>query len=123
MSARHRRGTGAVKGGRYLDNVAANDVDTGNVAQDDRHLGRGQPAPDRRAGAGRIGRIQAVDIKAQINRVIAQDLLDLFGNRRWPLFMHHARIQRVHAQRIFVGGANAHLNRPRRIDDPGFTAL
>src|SRR6266446_7163968 len=46
-----------------LDDVAADEVDADEAAQDRLRLARGQTAGLRRAGAGRKGRVEPVDIE------------------------------------------------------------
>ena len=74
MGPGHGGNIGAVKWWRNLDHVAADHIDPTQSPETGRRLGRGQPAPDRRAGAGRKGRIKAVDVECYVAGIVAHDL-------------------------------------------------
>ena len=74
LRAGMRRVGGRVILRRDLDDVAADDVEALEAAQQLQHLARRQAADLRRAGAGREGRIEAVDVEGQIGRAVADDL-------------------------------------------------
>ena len=67
-----RRGLGRVGGGvvlrGHLDDVAADDVEPGAAAHQLHGLARAQAAGFRRAGAGREGGIEAVDVEGDVGR-------------------------------------------------------
>ena len=54
------RGPARIIGRRYLDHIAANQIDPRQIAQDRRRLPARKPAPDRRAGARCKRRIEAL---------------------------------------------------------------
>ncbi len=118
MSPRNRRGTARIVGRRHLDHIHPHQIDPGKPAQDREGLRAGKPAGHGRAGAGREGRIEAVDIEAEITARIAHDPAHLLGHRGRPRRMHRGCVDDVHAKRIGIGGANADLNRTRRLYQP-----
>ena len=66
-----RRVAGRIIGWRNLNQIAAHDVQPLERTDQFHRLRRGQPANLGRAGAGRIGRIKAVDVIGDIDRRIA----------------------------------------------------
>ena len=63
--------------GQHLHHIRADDVRPAAQSQQAQRLGAAEPAAARRAGAGREGRIDAVDVEGQIRLVIAQTLDEL----------------------------------------------
>ncbi|MPL83906.1 hypothetical protein SDC9_29865 [bioreactor metagenome] len=78
----HRGVAGRIVGRRDLDQVAADKVQPGGAADDLEPLHRGQAADLDGAGAGREGRVEAVDVIAEIDRRIADLGADLGHQRR-----------------------------------------
>ena len=66
-----RRGNGGNLGDivrrRDLDDIGADEVESGQSAHDAERLRRGQTACHRRAGARSEGRVEAIDIEGQID--------------------------------------------------------
>src|SRR6266487_469748 len=65
---------------RDLDDIAADQVEATQFSDHDLRLDDGHSATFRRAGAGRKGRIEAVDIEAHIGRAAADDRPGLFDH-------------------------------------------
>ena len=65
-----------VKGGRYLNNITADQVYTRNIAQNDGRLPRNL-AQNGRPRTGGDGGIQTINVKCQIGWVIPKDTFDL----------------------------------------------
>src|SRR5262249_14949188 len=70
-----------IVGRRHLHEVASDEVEAAAAADDLQRLRRGEAADLRRAGAGRIGGIEAVDVEAEIDRP-APHLLAYLGHER-----------------------------------------
>src|SRR6478736_3349037 len=68
---------GVVVGGRDLDDVRANDVQTTEAAQDLQQLAARHAARLGRAGARRVRRVQHVDVDGDVDRPVAQPLAQL----------------------------------------------
>ena len=66
--------------GSHLDHVAADDIEPGTAAHQLHGLARAQTADLRRSGAGRKGRIEAVDVERNVGGAVAHDLAD-FADR------------------------------------------
>ena len=75
---------GDIVGRRHLDDVHAAEIEPGETAQDRLRLPGDEPADLRRAGARREGRVERVDIEAQIGRPVADDLADALGDGLRP---------------------------------------
>jgi hypothetical protein len=91
-----RSGTGGVIGRGDLDEVASNDVKASAPADDLERLWCGEPADFWRARARCVGRVEAIDIHADVHRPGAELCTDLNhqrGERSVPaLFgLHHAK--------------------------------
>lgn len=67
---------------RHLDDVAADEIDALQPADQLQNLPRRQTSDFRRTGARRETRVEAVDIEGEIGRTVADDLLRLFDDRR-----------------------------------------
>src|SRR5258706_6347056 len=79
-----QRGRAArIEGWRDLDDVAADEVEAGKAAHHDLRLENAHAAAFRRAGTGRVDRVEPVDVEADIGRAVADDaprlLDDCFG--------------------------------------------
>jgi hypothetical protein len=61
---------GVVVGGRDLDDVGADEVEPGERAQRGEQFPAGQPAGLRGAGAGRVRRVEHVDVDGQVDRPV-----------------------------------------------------
>ena len=121
-----RAGMRGVGGGivlrRDLDDVAADDVEALQAAQDFQHFARGQPADFRRAGARREGRVEAVDVEGEVGRPVADDLSRLLDDGRDAQAGHFLGVDHGHAglvgelPQIFGRAANADLDGARRVE-------
>jgi hypothetical protein len=69
---------------RHLDEVAADDVDAREAAQDRLGLARGQAADLGRAGARREGRVERVDVEGEVDRPVADHRAGPGDDRRQP---------------------------------------
>ena len=72
--ADQRRVAGLVEGWRDLHHVGADKVEMAEAAHQLQRLAAGEAADLRRAGAGREGRIDGVDVEGEIGRRRADDL-------------------------------------------------
>src|SRR2546425_732508 len=80
-------GRASVVGRGELHHVHAAPVEIGNAAEDGVSLARGETARNRRAGAGRKGGIEAVDVEAQVCGAMPHPVADALD--------HAADAQRV----------------------------
>src|SRR5215204_6968355 len=76
-----RRDLGNVVGRRHLDDVHSLEFEAGESAQDRLRLPGEEAADLRGAGAGREGRVERIDVEAEIDRRVADDLADPLGSR------------------------------------------
>ena len=90
---------------RHFDNVHSYQVDSHEPADNRHRLVRGQPATNRRTRAGRIARIQAVDVKSQINGFVANYLPGLANNSVDAVLLNPGTVEDVESQRIFIACA------------------
>jgi hypothetical protein len=68
------------------------------------------PATYRCASAGRITRVQAINIKGQVYRVICEVLACLFDDGFYTNLVYTRRIDDIETHRIGVLGTQANLN-------------
>src|SRR5205085_2900636 len=79
---------GVIIGGRDLDDIHAGEGEAGEAAQDRLRLPGKEAADLRRSGARCEGRVERVDIEAEINGPVADDFADLLGGRARTLLMY-----------------------------------
>src|SRR5436309_7321519 len=110
---------------RDLDDVAADEGETGETAYEPLRLVARQPAHFRRAGAGREGGVDRVDVKRHVRaaRGHPADLVDRPGHT--PLLHlldveHRDAVLAVEVEIVFAvhRPADTDLNEAFRIDDP-----
>src|SRR5882724_9099697 len=65
---------------RDFDDIAADQIEATQLSYHNLRLDDGHSATFRRAGAGRKGRVEAVDIEAHISRAAADDRPGLFDH-------------------------------------------
>ena len=71
---------GVIVRGRHLDDVGGDQVAGGQAAQDLQQLAGGHAARLGRAGAGRVRRVEAVDVDGDVQRAVADALAQLVGD-------------------------------------------
>ena len=76
------------------------------------------PNPDGRAGAGRKGRIQPVDVEAEIDRTPRHPRLELGGNGFGSAGMNLGGIVDMDAEIVLDDGSDADMGRMRHVDQP-----
>ena len=76
VAAGDRRDVSMIIGRRHFDDVAADEIDRAETAQDGQRLAARQAAGDRRAGARRKGRVEAIDVEGEIGLGLADPRLD-----------------------------------------------
>ena len=114
-----------IEGRRNLDHVGADEIEAAEAAHELERLARGQAADLRRAGAGREGRVDGVDVEGEVGRAIADDAARLGDGVGNPLLGHLLHVDDADAlvERpvALVGGihrsANADLHHALRIED------
>ena len=125
-----RRDFGVVVGRRHLDHVHADESEVDQPAQDALHLPGGQPADLGRAGARRKGRIERIDIEAEIGGRLADDLDDALGDGRRAHLVDRLGVDDGDA--LFDGPvadvlvdrrADADLDRAVRVDELGIDGV
>ena len=110
---------------RDFDHVAADDVETGQAAQDAEHFARREPADFGRAGARGEARIDAVDVEAHVSGpspTTSRALATTAGNahRGHVLVVQHRHPAVVgKLPQVFGAAADADLDRAFRIEHAG----
>ena len=79
-----RRLAGRVVGRDDLDDVEPDEVDAGQPADDRQHVPRRRPAGLGRAGSGRVGRVDDVDVEADERGPVADPVADRRGDGGRP---------------------------------------
>ncbi len=105
-----------VEGWCDLDHVHSDEVDTRKPPQHGGNLGRGQAAPDRRAGAGGICRIEGVYIEGQVGSGVAQSRTDTLDSRPGPVVMDETRVDPLDPEGWLILDPDTDLNRALGVD-------
>ena len=109
---------GVVIGRRDFDDVHPAPVDVGERPQRGERLGRTQTAGHRRPGAGCEGRVERVDVEAEIGRPRPDPRLDARGDAARAECEAGIDVEDFDAAIARRHGANADLDRPAGIDEP-----
>src|SRR5438128_4585572 len=95
-----RRDVGMVVGRGKLDHVHSAPVEIGNAAEDGVSLARGETARNRRAGAGREGGIEAVDVEAQVRGAMPDPAADALDHAADAERVERGGVEDLDAERI-----------------------
>ena len=106
-----------VVGRGHFDHIGATDIQRLQPLQYRENFRARRPAGDRRAGAGRKGRVQAIDVEGEVGGRALRMFNNRLGNRRRRHVLDLMAIDDAHAAIVRRMGADADLNRFRRVDD------
>ena len=101
---------------RHFHHVSTNNVQVFQFAQNAQSGVAAQAACHRCACAWRVSWIKAIDVKRDVNRIVAYGFVNAFYGFVDAVFIHPRREQHVHAHEIAVPCAYAHLCRGFRVD-------
>ncbi len=94
-----------IVGRRHFDDIHSHQVDSHKTADNRHRLESDQPALDRRTRAGRIARVQTIDVEGQVDGLVSEHGSGLTNNGIDAVFMNPGSVENVESQRVFVARA------------------
>ena len=104
------RDAGRIVGWRHLDDIAAHNVQVGYFSQYAQEFEGSETACHGRSGAGREGRIKAVDIDRKVARTVADTPTDAITNLLDREIVARGIVKDCDAKRIIHPGPDPDLN-------------
>jgi len=111
-----RRDVGMIIGRRDLDHIHATDIEIADRPEDAQRLIRREAARNRRAGAGREGGIERVDVEGEIGRALPDPLADAPRRAGYAEFLRLIAVDDGDAAIARRHRADADLDRALDID-------